>query len=535
MRISRKLHVLTAILLGIATLVGSAGLYGLNVTTSGMETIYKDRVVPLKGLKEVADAYAVEIVDVTHKIRGGSMRFDEGLARFEGAQALIAQRWREYLSTNLVPSEQQLVDTARPRMAHADRELLDLQRILKAQDEAALAEFVTRRLYPAIDPVSESISHLVQVQLEVAKLEFDKGEAAYSRVRALVIALLIGGVITGFGLAFWLIRSGLERPLALTQGIARAIAQGKLSVTVPNDRNDEMGTLLAALEDMRSNLQSIVQGLKSTADGVTSASGRLMGNTTQVASATEQQSEAAAAMAASVEQMTVSISHVASSAQEAHAVSRDAEASARSGREVIEKTESELRSISESVSNAAGIVHEMGHSSERITGILQVIREVADQTNLLALNAAIEAARAGEQGRGFAVVADEVRKLAERTAHATVEISEVISTVQQNARSAVSAMDVTVERLDLGVALARKANESIEEIGRHARQVASAINDISCALGEQSAASNDIASNVQRVAVMSEENAAATREAAETARCLGGLADKSLQAVAVFS
>jgi methyl-accepting chemotaxis protein len=204
------------------------------------------------------------------------------------------------------------------------------------------------------------------------------------------------------------------------------------------------------------------------------------------------------------------------------------------GNRIIQDTIAEMQRISQTVDEAAHTIQAMGDSSQKISSIVQVIKDVAEQTNLLALNAAIEAARAGEQGRGFAVVADEVRKLAERTAQATTQIGGMIAEVQTGAQAAVGIMKKTVARVEGGVGLAKKAGDSMMGISNSTQRVVSAVNDISNALKEQSVASNDIASNVEKIAQMSEENSAATRESAATARNLEQLSDSTSKAVAVF-
>ena len=264
--------------------------------------------------------------------------------------------------------------------------------------------------------------------------------------------------------------------------------------------------------------------MQTNADGVASASQQLASTSEQLAISTAQQSEAASGMAAAVEEMTVSINHVSDSANEAKHVTGETGSLSEDGRRIIQDTVEEMQLIVATVTEASVTIHAVGENSQRISSIVQVIKDVADQTNLLALNAAIEAARAGEQGRGFAVVADEVRKLAERTAQATTEISGMIGAVQSSAQTAVVTMQHAVTRVDCGKTMAGPAGESMNGISDGAGRVVAAVNEISSALREQSMASNDIAANVEKIAQMSEENSAATREAADTARQLEALA-----------
>ncbi len=534
MRIATKLYLLVGLLLVLSAVIGGMGLYGMKVAVGGLETVYNDRVVPLRDLKDIADAYAVNIVDATHKVRNGGMSPQEGLASVEQAEKLIAERWKAYLGTALVDEEKALVSEIEPRMKAADAAVARLKPMLMRQDLVEVAGFAAGEIYRAIDPVSESFSKLVLVQLDVAKREYEQGAAAYAGIRNADIALIVIGLLAGFGVAVSVVRGSVQKPLAQTQDIAREIAGGNLAVSIPEDRRDEMGVLLASLKNMRDGLRRMVSDLKANADGVASAAAQLSASSSQVAGATAHQSEAASAMAAAVEEMTVSINHVSESAREAHSVTADTGSQSQSGSRIIEGTVAEMRRISQTVGDAAGTLQAMGESSQKISGIVQVIKDVADQTNLLALNAAIEAARAGEQGRGFAVVADEVRKLAERTTAATGEIGAMIDEVQSKAQAAVGTMQEAVQRVEGGVGMAQQASESMAGISGSAQRVVSAVNEISNALKEQSVASNDIAANVEKIAQMSEENSAASKEAAQTAHQLEQLAASTRQAVAAF-
>jgi methyl-accepting chemotaxis protein len=190
--------------------------------------------------------------------------------------------------------------------------------------------------------------------------------------------------------------------------------------------------------------------------------------------------------------------------------------------------------ISDSVNQSARLIQTLGEHSDQISAIVNVIKEIADQTNLLALNAAIEAARAGEQGRGFAVVADEVRKLAERTSKSTEEISAMISNIQIGTTGAVSSMEEGSTRVRDGVKMARQAGESMLKIRSGAEQVIASVSEIMSALKEQSIASGQVAGNVEQIARMTEQNNAEVQEIARTAEHLEQLAASLQSSVSQF-
>lgn len=337
---------------------------------------------------------------------------------------------------------------------------------------------------------------------------------------AVAVLLLLLFAYVSIGAYYATIRSINE----LTRN-AHTLATGDLSVRIDLGTQDELKLVGDSLNEMTTAFRSLIQNVQNGAGQVHDATMRLSDSSAQIRLSTEQQSEAASSMAAAVEQMTVGVDHISKNAQDANTLSRRAGELSVEGARVVGSVVHEIQLISEAVNQSAGIIDDLGQQSEKISAIVNVIKEIADQTNLLALNAAIEAARAGESGRGFAVVADEVRKLAERTTKSTQEISGMIGAIQSGTKGAVTSMNSGVARVSNGVALATRAGTSIDEIENSARQVVDTVGEISSSLREQSAASTEIARNVERIAQMAEENNAAVAENAATATQLARLSE----------
>ena len=283
-----------------------------------------------------------------------------------------------------------------------------------------------------------------------------------------VVAALMSAIVGALSFA---IARGITRPLGQSLRVVQGIAAGDLTQPIPAGGRDEIGQLLAAMQDMQDRLRALVGGIQGDARKLAQSSQELNTATNTTARATQTQSEAAAGMAAAVEELSVSIDHVGENAREAQSTARRSGEQSREGGQVIHAAADGMQVIADAVNSSAGTIGELEGFSNEISSIVAVIKDIADQTNLLALNAAIEAARAGEQGRGFAVVADEVRKLAERTTQSTLQIGTTIDKVQSGARQAVTAMEAGVERVNAGMQTAQQAGDSIVEIQTSAERV----------------------------------------------------------------
>ena len=359
------------------------------------------------------------------------------------------------------------------------------------------------------------------------KLATEAREAASSgakRNNLFSMASILFGILIVGGFSFAISRSinkGLSVMEATVSHVETAL---DLTARVPARRNDEIGKMGVVLNRLLERLQGNLQSVAKAAGEVSLSSGVMAQASQQVAEASEAQSTAAASMASGIEELTVSINQVGDRAGETKIRAARAGVLATEGEGVVVNTVNDIHSIAQSIKASAELINRLEEQSLKITSVVQVIKDVADQTNLLALNAAIEAARAGEQGRGFAVVADEVRKLAERTGKSTQEITDTISVMREGAQAASVSMRGAVEQVNASVLRASGAGEMIRNIGEGSRAAESMVSEIAEAIREQSSASTSVAQSVERIAQMAEQSATAANESAESAQRLNVLA-----------
>ena len=366
---------------------------------------------------------------------------------------------------------------------------------------------------------------MAEAQEKAVKDSYETSTAQFRRfVRISLITLLIA-LISGLIMGVYTIRS-VTRPLGEMQSmITHASREHDFTGRISVHANDEVGKTATAFNDL---LQSMQQSLGEVRQGIIridDATAALASASKQASTASMASSESASSMAASVEEMSVSINSVTEHTHEALNIANAAGEHSETGGAIIGDAISAMAEIVVQVRDVGTAITELGQHSNQISTVVQVIKEVADQTNLLALNAAIEAARAGEQGRGFAVVADEVRKLAERTSKATEEIAGMVNDIQIRSHSAVDTMERTIGSLEKGSELAAKAGEAITAIRSANAEVQRVFSGINEAMREQGAASYDIAQKVERVAQASEESSSSVDVSAGEATKIRNLAN----------
>jgi len=375
----------------------------------------------------------------------------------------------------------------------------------------------TAQLRANIDKVADAAAKTLQTE------ETNLAEASTSAYRMLFVTTFLAMAL-GCIAAVLLSRRIVSAVSCLLQR-ARAIAAGELTgKELEALSQDEIGDLTIAMNEMQASLRHLLGSIEHSAESVAGASEQMSSAATQAAEGSRRQSDQATQVATAIQEMAATVAAVSENSHRAAEGARNAADTAKQGGKIVDQALDSMRSIAQAVGATATRIEKLGKNSDQIGKIVAVIDDIAGQTNLLALNAAIEAARAGEQGRGFAVVADEVRKLAERTTKATHEISQMIETVQQETRTAVDNMQVGTKQVDLGVEITTRAGKSLTEIIEAAQKVGDMVAQIATAATQQSSATEQIKDSVESIVKITQESAAGAQQSASTGQNLSGLA-----------
>lgn len=346
---------------------------------------------------------------------------------------------------------------------------------------------------------SDVLVELRAYQEEKTEADFLLAERRYQLTVSVYIVLAVFGLVVGSAAGVMTLRR-LRSGLKIVAGQAKAIASGDLTRQLDVSGNDEIADLMHDFARMRDNLRKLLVAVRDQVSLLGRSSSQMTSLSDGSSRLARHQAEAVSSMSAAVEELSVSIDEVRNHAEATRQTTERAEQASHDSEALIGQMSAEMRDIAGVVASTAEHMQALEKFSEQIGSVIQVINDVAEQTNLLSLNAAIEAARAGDMGRGFAVVAGEVRQLAERTSQSTLEIVETVKQIQHGTRAAAGGMRQSVERVERGVRLAEQASESVAAIRAGTVEVITAVNEIREILNGQSTATREIAQEVEGVA-----------------------------------
>ena len=536
--IKTRLVILSAVaVLGLAVL-------GLSSLDSLRRNMLQDRKDKTQVLVEIAGGVITRFHDLA---KSGALSEDE--ARKHAAETLRQMRYSggEYffiLDTQhhfvMHPVKPELEGKSGAEMRDPSGKPLiqELVRTALASERGGAVDYAFAK--PGSDKPVAKVSYAAQfkpwgwvygtgIYLDDVDQAFRSQAINSSLIIALVVALLAG--------VSFVIGRGVLRQLggepADASAIALRIAAGDLSQELHADRLTS-GSLMQSITQMQNRLRGLIADIDRLAGALASRASQISVATEETSRAAEEQANSTSATAASIEELTVSINEVAQNAHATGENSSTAANCAEQGRALVSSSADEIEKISAIVARSSEQIGQLATRSRDIGGIASVIKEIAEQTNLLALNAAIEAARAGEQGRGFAVVADEVRKLAERTSKATNEIAAMVVSVQADTTMAVEAMAEAAPQVTRSLDKAREASSVLESIHRQALESSERVHEVAMATREQATVANDVARHVQHIASMTEETTATMRGNAVSVVELKQLANQLREAVAYF-
>jgi methyl-accepting chemotaxis protein WspA len=463
LKIKTRLLVFLGILSLLMILVSVFGFTGMLDAQRALLSMYQDKVIHLQVLTRMSDLYAVNLGGSALKAGSGLISFESCRRTVHETQTEIDRSWREFLRSDLTAVESTVADQLRPLMDRAGQASTNLVKLLETEDTAALVEFNRRQLFPAVEPVVNELQKLATAQLKEAEQSNRQTEARFILFESGPLVIVLLGLVVA-GLAAYLLIRAINDPVQRIIEQMDAMRRGDFARRLELPQKDEFGLLADGLNRMGENLAHLVGKVQRS--GV-----QVGGSTTQVAAIARQQQATASEMAATTAEIGATSTEIAATSKELLKTIGDVAATAEqtaqlaeTGHTELSQMETTMRQIMEAAAAISGKLAVLNEKAGNISTVVTTITKVADQTNLLSLNAAIEAEKAGEYGRGFSVVAGEIRRLADQTAVATYDIEQMVKEMQAAVAAGVMGMDKFSEEVRRGVEDVRRGSQRQTQI-----------------------------------------------------------------------
>lgn len=526
MKIGTKLlsgFILVALIAGV---IGWVGISNMREIAAKDTMMYEQSLVPIAQLGKISTAFQRVRVNLAKVLlTNGSEHKKEYAGQIKVLGDEITKVTDE-LRKNISGEEEKALfkefDDSRAVFRPIIARLIELSSAGKNAEALALYEGDAVTAARAEQAVIEK---LVELNTKEAKLSAEQNTAAAHSAARFTLIFALFGMVLAIGLGIFISRI-ITNPLQQGVEFAQAIAAGDLTRRLAMTSKDEIGSLSRALDAMVGNLREVIGKITTASDTVSSSAIQLSASSTQMATGTEEVAAQVGSVATAGEEMAATSMEIAQNCSMAAESSRLANDSAVSGSVIVQETITLMNRIADRVKESAETVESLGSRSDQIGEIIGTIEDIADQTNLLALNAAIEAARAGEQGRGFAVVADEVRALAERTTKATKEIGLMIKAIQCETKEAVEAMEAGVKEVANGTAEAAKSGDALQNIHDQINSLSLQVSQMATAAEQQTATTTEISCNMQQVTEVIQDTAKGVDESAAAAKQLARMAEE---------